>query len=497
MKKYMSNNKIKNSNGNGWNISRSLSNESGIALVVALLLMIVMVTMIPVAVQLTSGEFDRTENFQEKQDSFFIADAGMERLKSVYVNAGSTTALSGPDGDFEATADNGTLGGVLALEVIGGQTLVTFESDIDNLDHKYSQITFNGGDYKIRFWDTDDSKICGGTCTSGHADPALDSDNEDWVDRDGVVYAESIGTTADGKKTTIHATLKRRSPLTSLIPAAMTLVGPKASYRSGSNAGKVKGANASNEGFSIDGSADTDCAGKEGLVTEGEDNPGSGDWTDLFNPNASQADVDVCAAGTSNVCLGWSPSNSKNDVDGTSGIGTGIKTGVTDFTALHAEVFFDEFVVNNTPDQTLTTNGTSTDITDWGSPTNPVIIHAKRGSLAGEDGNLSLPGGQTGYGILVVDGELALSGTIVWNGIVIISGCDDCTGFLSGSGGFEVNGAVIVGNDGLDSSFDPTLSKSTYGGQPNYNYSCEGIDVANGSLSNAFLTASWNELVVD
>jgi hypothetical protein len=493
MKTYMKNNKVKSSSRNGWGSIRSLTNESGAALVVALLLMVVMITMIPVAMQLSSGEFDRTENFQEKREAFFIAEAGMERLKSIYINVGSINALSGPDGDFTTFADNGTFGGAGPLALTGGTFAFenNYESDMDSATHDYTKGDFNGGDYKIRFWDNDDSGLCPATCSAGNADPILDTNYEDWVDRDGTVYAESIGISADGTKTTLYATLRRPFASTSKIPAAMTLVGPEASYRTGSNAGKLKGSNASGKGFGISGAADPDCIGKEGLAIEGENTPTVGDWTNLTNPNASQADVDTCSSGASNVCLGWSPSNSQNDVDGaTGGIGNGIVVGDNSFTALDAEVMFDTFVVNNTPDQILTVASDKNDVTSFGTATNPVVIHAQD--------DLDLNSGVTGYGVLVVDGNLNLGGTIIWNGIVIISGCDDCEGWLSGSGGFEVNGSVIIGNDGLVTGPPgPTVSKSTYGGQPNYNYSCEGIDIANGTLTGTYLQASWNELGVN
>lgn len=64
MKKYIKNNKIKSINERTLVAPRSLANQSGAALVTALLLMLVMVTMVPVAMQLTSGEFDRTADFE-------------------------------------------------------------------------------------------------------------------------------------------------------------------------------------------------------------------------------------------------------------------------------------------------------------------------------------------------------------------------------------------------------------------------------------------------
>jgi len=492
MNKHLKNNKTRGMNLKRWMECRSLANESGVALIVALMLMLVIVTMVPAAMQLTSGEFDRTKNFQEQRESFFIADAGMEHIKSIYQNTATNTVLWGTDGFLTAITDNGTFwttGGTGPTFITGATDAPNITSEIDNATHLYTEVSFNGGNYRIRIWDNDDSALCNGGCTPGNADPLMDSNNEDWVDRDGTINAESIGTTANGTTKTIFAILKRKNLPANKVPAAIVMVGPKATYRSNSNAGGTQGASGiGGNGFDINGIADVDCDGKEGVVMEAEDNPGSGDWSTLTNPNASTADLAACIAGASNACFGWTPANSEDDVSGTGGTGEGIVTGSTDFTALDAEKLWDDFVVDNTPDQVLTVASTDGDITNWGTPSNPVVIHATD--------DLSL-NGSTGYGVLVVDGNLALAGNVEWNGIVIVSGCDNCEGSLTGNGGFTINGSIIIGNDGLDGSLNPTVSISDYGGTPDYRYSCEGIAIANGAFGDSFLTASWNEIVVN
>lgn len=471
-------------------IGRVWHNESGAALIMALLLMVAMISIIPVAMHMTSADIKRTDNFKDSREAFFIADAGMEHVKAIYQSTGSNTVLWGTDESLTATTDNGTftdVGGTPIIEIVGSTTANGVTSAIDGATHNYTQVAFNGGTYQIRIWDNDDEAMLEPDCPSpcADSDPLWNQANEDWVDRDGVVFVESIGTSADGTVKTIYGTLKRKNFPASSIPAAMTLVGPKATYRSNSNAGKVKGADsAGGSGFKIDGTSDTDCNGKEGVVMEAENTPGGGDWTNLTNPNANSDDLAACVAGASNACFGWSPANSQADVEGTA---SDIVTGSTVFTALDAEKLFDDFVVDNVPDQTLSVPSTGGDITNWGTKKNPVVIHVTS--------DLDLTG-STGYGVLVVDGNLNLGGNVVWNGIVIVSGCDDCEGSLTGSGGFTVNGALILGNDGNQAAppFNPTVTISDYGGTANYNYSCEGIDVANGAFGDSFAVVTWNEI---
>lgn len=108
------NNHIKNNRTWGVNEKkgiecRSLANESGVALIVALMLMLVMLTMVPAALQLTSGEFDRTETFQENREALAIAEAGLEHAKTMVQYNSANDILDGPDDDHATTADNGTL----------------------------------------------------------------------------------------------------------------------------------------------------------------------------------------------------------------------------------------------------------------------------------------------------------------------------------------------------------------------------------------------------
>ena len=203
---------------------RSLTNESGIALIVALMLMLVMLTMVPAALQLTSGEFARTKNFIENRVALAIAEAGLEHAKVLVQYNTINDILDGPDDDHATTADNGTLTAGGTWPTIPSSTATTATSKIDSATYGYTQVAFNGGNYKIRVFDNDDSALCPAICTAGHADPNLDTNHEAWVDRDGLVEIEAIGTTADGTQVTLHARTKRRILPTYGITAAVTLL---------------------------------------------------------------------------------------------------------------------------------------------------------------------------------------------------------------------------------------------------------------------------------
>ncbi len=151
-------------------LTPSLQNESGVALVVALLLMLVIITLVPVAMQMTSGEFDRAQNFKESREAFFVAEAGLEHAKYLTEQNSLAQALAGPDNLLSANTsnasdddDNGTFG-------VG----TPFTGPDGNL---YDEVAFNGKTYYIRAFDNND------------AHPNFD------VDR--IIYLQSVGIVGD------------------------------------------------------------------------------------------------------------------------------------------------------------------------------------------------------------------------------------------------------------------------------------------------------------
>lgn len=70
---------------------------------------------------------------------------------------------------------------------------------------------------------------------------------------------------------------------------------------------------------------------------------------------------------------------------------------------------------------------------NYGTSTNPAIDYV--------DGDLTLNGNNTGYGILLVTGTLNMGGNFSWNGLILVIG-DGILDF-SGGGGGQINGSVI------------------------------------------------------
>jgi len=127
--------------------------------------------------QFTSGEFNRSQNFKESRQAFFIAEAGLEHAKALTEASSLRAALAGPDDLVTAISgitadddDNGTFG-------IGTQ--VTRPDG--NL---YDEVALNGNTYYIRAYDNDD----------GNAN----------FDIDNIIILHSVGI-VDGTTTTVEA----------------------------------------------------------------------------------------------------------------------------------------------------------------------------------------------------------------------------------------------------------------------------------------------------
>jgi hypothetical protein len=91
-------------------------------------------------------------------------------------------------------------------------------------------------------------------------------------------------------------------------------------------------------------------------------------------------------------------------------------------------------IQNDVTQPVLTGSQSSLSAAYLGTAANPQIIYV--------NGDLSLNGNVTGYGILVVTGTFSPGGNVGWNGIVLVVGKGIITG--NGGGNNQYNGAIVV-----------------------------------------------------
>jgi hypothetical protein len=132
--------------------------------------------------------------------------------------------------------------------------------------------------------------------------------------------------------------------------------------------------------------------------------------------------------------------------------------------------------------------GNQTSLSNPGTATSPQVIFV--------DGNLTLTGNVTGYGILVVTGTFSPGGDVGWRGAVLVVGQGVMTG--NGGGNNEYDGAILVART-VDSMGNPlsSLGSASFnysgGGGNGVYYSSGCINQANGAPS--YRIVSMRELM--
>ena len=445
--------KTHNSNWRGRLTIASVRNETGAALIVALLLLLVLAILVPTAMNKLSQDFGRSASYTDSRDLFYLAEAGMEhgkaRIKKMELNA----ILAGIDENPATLADNGLsftitepTPGVFVTTLVG--TAFTWNGNV------YNSVPFSGGTYYFRVYDNNDD-----------GDQATDIDN--------LVYLESAGVDANGDAKTLRALVYKYNFPPDTFPAAVTLTGAGADL---SAAGTMNISGGTGDGGTVgfgwdfNNVADTSCVGKEALAFE-EGGPLVIKTTGP--PTGCNGESQACIKMT-----GSGPIDNYTGYKHVAGTTPSHLVNATAFTAADADEMWTKFINppgggGTTADVTTTVNSSSS--ADWGSIDDPVVMHFTQ--------DLSRSGNATGYGVLIVDGDLNLSGVLNWYGVILVGACSTCTGDIQGNGTIKVWGAMVGGGGDVG-----------FAGTTDVRYSCDGIEVANGALGTSFNFASWTEV---
>lgn len=138
--------------------------------------------------------------------------------------------------------------------------------------------------------------------------------------------------------------------------------------------------------------------------------------------------------------------------------------------------------------------GPATSLPNYGTAANPVTVVVDSANN-GASGDLALSGNVTGYGILVVRGTYSPSGTVGWNGMVLVIGQGNVQG--SGGGNNSYNGAVFVaktrnpGGNLLNNLGTPIFNWSGGGGNGIFYNSCS---IANSSSNLTYRVLSFRDI---
>ncbi len=103
---------------------------------------------------------------------------------------------------------------------------------------------------------------------------------------------------------------------------------------------------------------------------------------------------------------------------------------------------------------------------DWGSESDPVIIYS--------NGNFTLQGSSTGYGVLAINGSFTMMGSPTWYGLIIASGGESLI-IDASLGNPTIYGALHIG---------ATVTELELKGTANIFYSSEAIDMVRLDITN-------------
>lgn len=431
--------------------------ESGAALIMAMLFMIVIVLLVAGVTSMTVSDFGRVANYTDSRRAFYITEAGIETGKFYLRSQDFDDFLTGPDGlKNEANlshSDNDDNGLIHDGSSDPGGVLQGTEVTIDG--NKYSQFNFDNGTYNVRVFDNQD-----------------ETTNAPYTDTDNMLVIESIGITEDGTQKRIIAAY-RKYDLEQDFPAAVTMVGPVASITAGGNI-EIDAGDA-NYAWDLNGYAvhtgspasrnpnqDTDCPSQNAISTQDTG------WT--YQPSD-------WAGGSE---------NGFNGKDNTAAVNNGLPdVGVAQTTFSDEDSETMRLELMGYCDTCYTGR-----FADGAGGTVEVFTGETFGTLADPeityiDGNAKMAGGTKGAGVLIVDGNFDVNGQFDWAGVIIIGGCATCWGELQGTGDAKIYGALVVGN-AIDGAGSFTGSALIY-------YSCDAVDIAHDVFNNTFKKVGWHE----
>ena len=463
--------------------------QRGVALLVVLATLLIVSAITAGMILLSSTETNISANFRDEQLAFFSAKAGIEEARDrmrTRASNGTLRTASLP------TTLPGTTGSVLYIlnpangetvapwkgssstsypddEICKETTTITCTSNLPNLSScstwcvsttaqsayalspvlpwKWVRVMLKQNN-ALTSYSTNGSSTSGAqTCWNGTNEETTSCAPPDYLP---VYTLTALAVTPSGSRRMVQAEIAEdRLNFTAAAPLTMDGTGDVMSAPSSNN-------------FGVNGNDTAGC----GATTTGATIPAVG-VTD--NP-----DIATVIAGI--------PNNRKNHYTGSGGstpdvenISASLPSNLQTVSSLQTLLT----TLKNDVTQPVIT-GPASSISNVGSLASPQIIYV--------NGDLTLSGNVTGYGILVVTGNFQADGKVGWNGLVLIVGKGSFSQNGGGSGAY--NGAVFIART-VDASGNPlaTLGAPTFdfgGGGDN------GISYSSGCIAQATTLSTFH-----
>lgn len=429
-------------------LAKTITNESGLVLVVVLVLLTVLMLLGATAVMTSTTDLRISGNYKVGQQAFYVAEAGLEHGKiecvKRYSDNGWTSFTPLLDGSTSAAAAGLTFG---------------------------EAVSFGDGTYRVRV--ANDAADSGGAAG----------------DTNGAVTLTSVGTVGGGTST-VRATIAIND--VPPVSGSISLVGETKTSFAG-------------ESFRIDGKNH----GLDGTLVN-PSNPADGARYGIAVSDVSKPDDPTSDAQAKEKVVMSLSAAQKGNVQGkdyaadpvTPSVGTSrelTKTRMQAFVSA-AKSAADNILTNpaelsgNTsgPDNSVTVQnqieGTYADRTvSLGSVTDPKITYVSK-----NDGPWAVTGNITGAGLLLIDGsDFHFQGRITWTGLVVVVGRQAAFGVPGSGNGQNITGGLICWGKGAGTNDFEFMAQ----GGTTVKYSSMGIGLVASAIRKRrpYRTLSWED----
>jgi Tfp pilus assembly protein PilV len=469
----------------------SRDHQRGIALLMALIALLIIGAITAGAILLSNTETSISSNFRDEQLAFFSAKAGIEEARDRMQNGVTDTLRTAS----LPTTLPGTTGSVLyILNPANGETVAPWNGSSsttypdDEICKETSTISCSSNLPSL--------SSCTGWCVSATASSVYAASPVlpwKWVrlmlkQNNALTSYSTNGSSSSGSRVCWNGTNEETTscsapnlPVYTMTALAVTPSGSRRMVQAEIAEDRLNLPTTS--ALTLDGTGDTaSMASSNHFGVNGNDTAGCGSTT--TGPAVPAIGVDSNADVT--TLDGAIPNNRKNNYTGSGGsnpdvenISSSMPPNLQTVTGLQSLTSSIKTMVTP-PVIDGRTHGAATGLSNPGTAAAPKIIYV--------DGDLTLSGNLTGYGILVVTGTFSASGNVGWNGLVLVVGQGNFVG--SGGGNNSYNGAILVAKT-LDSSYNPLASL----GAPTFDFNGgggNGMNYSSGCIAQATTLSTFH-----
>ncbi len=437
-------------------------NEKGLVLIAALALISILALMATLSVTTTYTEIKISSNYKTSIQSFYVAEAGVQRAKAELKTVAFDDVLNGNYG--------------------GSPGVLSFGADFEFENGKY---------YSVTVIDNDEDAD-GDPCPDDLDDNCLD-------DSDNIVNIIATGTLPNGSKSSVELKILK-TPATPPIPASITVIGEADTKISNSN------------DINVDGRdwrlTDTDITGPTGP----EADKYAIALSNIGDGTSSQTPDDAIASLDNDIRAFQEPNFVGKPAAYTESIG--LETGMT---SQELQAFVD--AAKYSADNTLTasdvplsgnipggTSGPNNQITigsqtiEMGTVSNPKITYfnMKPEDNGGADRRVDFQSNIVGCGLLIIEGnDLIFRDYLDWKGMIIVIGDKVSASFVGEGNQAEqyITGALIVDEQDTDPI---NLNELSLQWKSNFRYSSEAVALATDLVTNIgagdITVLTWRQL---